>query len=298
MKLGVSLPQTEIGGEPAAARDFVQNAEAIGYRHLAVYDHVVGVNPLSRPGGDEAYSSEQLLHDPFVLLGFLAGQTESIELSVQVLILSQRQTTLVAKQSASLDVLSNGRFRLGVGNGWNEPEFVALGEDFSNRGKRSEEQVSCMKALWREPHVKFQGDWHNIPDVGINPLPKQQPLAVWFGGEHDLVLRRIARIGDGWMLLSYPPNAQAKADIDKLMAYVHAEGRGRSEVGIDAWVSMGGLSRTQWREELLAWQALGATHITLNTDFRSAHHYPIGGSGFDAHAQAIQDYYDTVVDLL
>ena len=298
MKLGVSLPQTDIGGDPETARDFAQLAEEIGYRHLAVYDHVVGVNRASRPGWDGVYASEDLFHDPFVLFAFLAGVTKSIELSVQVLILSQRQTVLVAKQSASVDVLSGGRLRLGVGIGWNQAEFIALGENYKNRGVRSEEQVKVMKALWSETHVDYHGTWHEIPDVGIQPLPVQQPFPVWFGGDHDRVLRRIARVGDGWMPLSFPPNALAKSEIEKLMGYVEAEGRKRSEVGIDAWVSMEGLNAEQWRGELVAWRDLGATHVTLNTAFDFDHHHPIKGSSFVDHAQAVEKYYAAVSDLL
>ena len=158
MKLGVALPLVDIGGEPDAIRDFAQAAEEIGYHGLAAPDHVLGVNVASRPGWTQGRArSTDLYHDPFVLFGFLAGVTKIEDFSTQVLILPQRQTALVAKQAASLDVLCGGRFRLGIGVGWNEVEFVGLNENFHNRGRRSEEQVEVMQALWAEPHVNFKG---------------------------------------------------------------------------------------------------------------------------------------------
>ncbi len=182
MKLGVALPIVDIGGEPDAIREFAQAAEAIGYHGLAAPDHVLGVNVASRPGWTQGRArSTDLYHDPFVLFGFLAGVTKIADFSTQVLILPQRQTALVAKQAACLDVLCGGRFRLGIGVGWNEVEFVGLNEDFHNRGRRSEEQVEVMQALWAEPHIAFKGRWHTIPDAGINPRPAtgKSAAVVW-----------------------------------------------------------------------------------------------------------------------
>ena len=173
MKLGVALPLIDVavGGDPAAIREFAQAAEAIGYQDLSAPDHVLGVNVASRPDWGDRNTSADLFHDPFVLFGFLAGCTRNIEFSTQVLILAQRQAVLVAKQAASLDVLCGGRFRLGVGVGWNPVEFIGLNENFHNRGRRSEEQVEVMQALWAEPHVTFAGKYHTIEDAGINPRP-------------------------------------------------------------------------------------------------------------------------------
>src|SRR5262249_22258250 len=170
MKIGIALPQSQIGTDAAVVRDFAQTAEDIGYGHLAVYDHVVGINPSSRPDWEGPYTSQNAFHDPFALVGFLAGQTRHITLTTHILILPQRQTVLVARQAASVDVLSNGRMRLGIGIGWNPVEFTALGENFSNRGRRSHEQIRVLKALWTQPHVKLSGQWHELPDVGLNPL--------------------------------------------------------------------------------------------------------------------------------
>src|SRR4029077_20172359 len=172
MRLGVALPIGGSGGRPAALREFVQAAEAIGYHGIAAPDHVLGANVASRPGWTQPRArSTDLYHDPFVLFGFLAGCTDIADFSTQVLILAQRQTVLVAKQVPCLEVLSGGRFRLGIGVGWNEIEFVGLNENFHNRGRRSEEQVRVMQALWAQQHVTFKGKYHTIDDAGINPLP-------------------------------------------------------------------------------------------------------------------------------
>jgi probable F420-dependent oxidoreductase len=193
MKLGVALPIVDIGGEPAALREFAQAAEEIGYHGIAAPDHVLGVNVASRPNSTQGRArSTDWYHDPFVLFGFLAGCTKIADFSTQVLILAQRQTVLVAKQAACLDVLPGGRFWLGIGVGWNEVEFVGLNENFHNRGRRSGEQLEVTKALWAQPHVSLKGKWHTIEDAGINPLPTGRKIPLWYGGHADLTLRRCA----------------------------------------------------------------------------------------------------------
>src|ERR1700756_1416691 len=182
MKLGVALPIVDIGGKPVALREFAQAAEEIGYQGIAAPDHVLGVNVASRPEWTQGRArSTDLYHDPFVLFGFLAGVTRIPDFSTQVLILAQRQTVLVAKQAACLDVLSGGRFRLGVGVGWNEVEFTGLNENFHNRGRRSEEQVQVMQALWGNEDVALKGRWHTIEDAGINPRPSGRKIPLWYG---------------------------------------------------------------------------------------------------------------------
>ncbi|MBV8337706.1 MAG: LLM class F420-dependent oxidoreductase [Alphaproteobacteria bacterium] len=217
MKLGVALPIVDIGGEPAALREFAQAAEAIGYQGIAAPDHVLGANLASRPDWTQPRArSTDLYHDPFALFGFLAGCTNIGDFSTQVLILPQRQTVLVAKQAACLDVLSGGRFRFGIGVGWNEVEFTGLNENFHDRGRRSEEQVEVMRALWAEPHVTFKGRWHTIDDAGINPRPAAGKIPIWYGGHADVTLRRCAKWGDGWMPLAYPPGEEARKAIATL----------------------------------------------------------------------------------
>ena len=195
MQIGVVFPQTEIGNDPAAIRDYAQTAEGLGFSHVLAYDHVLGANP-QRPGGwSGPYTYLTPFHEVFVLFGYLAAVTHKLGLAAGVIILPQRQTALVAKQAASLDVLSGGRLRLGIGLGWNEVEYTSLNENFHNRGKRIEEQVVLMRRLWTEPLVDFKGKWHTIPDAGLNPLPVQRPIPVWFGGSAEAALRRsLARL--------------------------------------------------------------------------------------------------------
>ena len=298
MKLGVTLPLTDIGGDPATVRLFAQAAEAAGYDHLSAPDHVLGVNIASRPHWGARNTSADLFHDPFVLFGFLSSCTTRIGFSTQVLILPQRQTVLVAKQAASLDVLSAGRLRLGIGIGWNEVEFVGLNEEFHNRGRRSEEQVRVMQALWAEPHVKFDGEWHHIDDAGINPLPIPRRIPIWFGGHHDLTLRRLAKWGDGWIMNAYPAGAAAQADFAKLRAYAEQAGRDPASIGVDVWVSVGDGNEASWREEVEFWKNAGVTHLTLNTTFQRNHHLRIASRSVQAHLSALMRYREAVASLL
>jgi probable F420-dependent oxidoreductase len=298
MKLGVNLPLIDIGGDPSTVREFAQAAEAAGYDHLAAPDHVLGVNVASRPGWGNRNTSADLFHDPFVLFGFLSACTTRIGFSTQVLILAQRQTVLVAKQAASLDVLSGSRFRLGVGIGWNEVEFVGLNEDFHNRGRRSEEQVQVMRALWAEQHVTFTGQWHRIEDAGINPLPVHRRIPIWFGGHHDATLRRIAKWGEGWMMLAYPADDTAHAAFATLRRYAEAEGRDPASIGIEVWVSTAAGDEQDWRAEFNFWKAAGVTHVTLHSAFGRYHHKRIAGKAMADHLTALTRYRNAVGDLL
>lgn len=298
MKLGVTLPLMDVMGDPATVRDLAQTAEELGYDYLGAPDHVLGVNAATRPDWGERNTSDDFFHDPFVLFGFLAACTTRVELSTQVLILPQRQTVLVAKQAASVDVLSGGRLRLGVGIGWNEEEFVGLGESFADRGRRSEEQVRVMKALWADQHVVLEGQWHRIDDVGINPRPVRGSIPLWFGGHRDVTLRRIARWGDGWIMLAHPLGETARAEIAKLRGYVARAGRDPDEVGVEVWTSTARGGPDDWRRELLGWREVGATHITLNGVHRGAHHTRIPGRTIADHVSAMRRYRDAVADLL
>ncbi len=205
---------------------------------------------------------------------------------------------LVAKQAASLDVLSGGRFRFGVGVGWNPVEFVGLNENFSNGGKRSEEQVRVMRALWAEPHVTFKGEWHTIPDAGINPLPLRRAIPVWFGGHADATLRRIAKMGDGWMMLAHPMGVEAEAAFVKLRSYAETEGRDPRSIGLEVWVSTGDGGPTDWRKEFLYWKSVGVTHVTVNSTFARGPHRRIAGRTLAAHLDAMKQYHAAVADLL
>ena len=264
MRFGVVFPQTEIGTDPVLIRDYAQVAEGLGYEHILIYDHVIGANLASRPGWRPPYTHRDIFHEPFVLFGYLAGLTQKIELVTGIIILPQRQTVLVAKQGAALDVLSNGRLRLGIGIGWNPVEYEALGENFKNRGRRSEEQVEVMRKLWTQELVTFEGNWHKITDAGLNPLPIQRPIPIWFGGSDDRALRRLARLGDGWFPL-LEPDDRCRAAIEKIHSYAREAGRDPGHIGIEGRITFGQGSAETWIKDIAAWRELGATHLTVNT---------------------------------
>ena len=297
MQLGTLLPWSDIGGAPASVRDYAVAAEAMGYDFLEAPDHVLGVNAASRPGWDRN-SNDDLFHDPFVLFGFLAGCTQKLGFATGVLILPQRQTVLVAKQAACLDALAPGRFRLGIGVGWNEVEFTGLNEDFHTRGRRSEEQVRVMQALWRDPHVTFEGRWHKIEDAGINPRPASGKVPVWFGGHVDRTLERIAKLGDGWMPNAYLPGPEANEVFSRLRRLTEAEGRDPASVELEVWVSMGSGSEADWRREIQGWKAAGVSYICLTTTFHRRHHHRIAGHTMADHLAALKRYHAAVADAL
>lgn len=264
MHVGAVFPQTEIGADPAAIRDYAQTVEDLGYHHILAYDHVLGADTATRPGWQGPYTNTSMFHEVFVLFGYLAAITRRVELVTGVLILPQRQTALVAKQAAALDVLSGGRLRLGIGVGWNPVEYEALNEDFANRGKRSEEQIQVLRALWTQPSVTFSGRWHHIDAAGIAPLPVQQPIPIWLGGAAEATLQRVARLGDGW-LPQRPPDAAARGMVERLRQYTRAARRDEASVGIEARLTLSQVPEARWHEYMTAWQALGATHISVNT---------------------------------
>jgi len=287
MQLGALLPLGDIGGAPDVLREYAQAAEVIGYDFVEAPDHVLGAREGERTGAG-------LFHDPFVLFGFLAGCTQKLGFSTGVLILPQRQTALVAKQAACLDVLCGGRFRLGIGVGWNEVEFIGLNENFHNRGRRSEEQVQVMQMLWQEPHVTFRGRWHTIEDAGINPRPPSGRVPVWFGGHHERTLERIAKWGDGWMPNAYPADQSAQEVFGRLRKLTEAAGRDPARIGIEVWVSMGSGSEADWAKDARFWKQAGATHLCLTTTFDRRHHKRIAGQTMGDHLGALRRFHAAV----
>ena len=286
MKLGVVFPQTEIGSDPGGVREYAQAAEEMGYNHLIAFDHVLGANAGSRPEWSGAYRHTDAFHEPFVLFGYLAGVTSEIELVTAVIILPQRQTALVAKQAAAVDVLSQGRLRLGIGIGWNAVEYEALGENFHDRGRRSEEQIDLMRRLWTNDLITYEGRWHTITDAGLNPLPVQQPIPVWFGGAAPQTVRRVATTGDGWFPL-FRPDERGQELIASMREQAEAAGRDPASIGIESWVSIRDSSEDDWRELVETWRGLGATHISVNT-------MNAGIDSVDGHIEAIRRFREAV----
>jgi probable F420-dependent oxidoreductase len=262
MRIGVVLPQTEIGGDAGAVRAYGQRVEELGYRHVLAYDHVVGADPEVHQDWRGPYDVTTTFHEPFVVFGFLAGIT-SLELVTGIIILPQRQTVLVAKQAAEVDLLTGGRFRLGIGLGWNAVEYEALGQEFSNRGRRSEEQVDLLRRLWTEPSVTYHGSYHTVTGAGLAPLPVQRPIPVWFGAQSEPAYRRVGRLADGWF-----PQVQPGPQLDEARAAVEraaAEaGRNPGSLGMEGRVSWHG-DPGEVAEQARAWREAGATHLSVNT---------------------------------
>jgi probable F420-dependent oxidoreductase len=260
MKIGAVFPTTEIGEDPTAVRDFAQAAEELGYAHLLTYDHVLGAVHADRePRLMGPYTEHHPFHEPFVLFGFLAAATTRLELVTGVLILPQRQTALVAKQAAELDLLSGGRLRLGLGTGWNWVEYESLGTDYDTRGKRFDEQVALLRRLWREDVVDFEGGFHRVARAGILPRPARD-IPLWFGGFTPVSLRRAARTGDGFIF------GAAGEPMRKLFAglqgMLREEGRDPAEFGAEALIDYSAGPEV-WNAQLDAWRDAGATHISM-----------------------------------
>jgi probable F420-dependent oxidoreductase len=263
MQVGVTFPQTEMGTDPAVIRDYAQAAEDLGYAHVLAYDHVLGADPSNREGW-RGYTHETMFHEPLTLFGYLAGVTRQLELVTGVIVLPQRQTALVAKQAAEVDVLSGGRLRLGVGIGWNAVEYEALGEDFSTRGARIEEQIEVMRLLWTREVVSYEGKYHRITEAGINPLPVQRPIPIWLGAIADVGLRRAARVAEGWFPLG-PPDDRIRDAVDRLRDYAEEAGRDPQSLGIEGRLDVAKVPPEEWVPQTEAWRSLGATHVSVNT---------------------------------
>jgi probable F420-dependent oxidoreductase len=289
MRLGVHLPQTEIGDDPGAIRAFAQAVESIGFSHLMLCDHVLGADR-NRPGGwSGPYDVDDAFHEPLVTLGFVAGLTTRLGLVTSVLVLPQRQTALVAKQAAQVDVLSGGRLELGVGTGWNQVEYEALGADFAQRGARQEEQVQLIRRLWAEESVDFEGRWHRVQRAGIKPRPARR-IPIWFGGGADPLLRRAARLGDGWIPGGdlFGPR-QAAEPARRLRRYLLEAGRDPDAFPIEGGLLAQGGNAEVWRRTAREWCDLGATRLyfwTMNAGLERP----------DDHIEAARRFWDALHD--
>ena len=286
MRLGAIFPQTEIGADPAAVRDFAQAAEDLGYAHILVFDHVLGADQTKRDIWDRPYNKDDMFHEPFVMFGYLAAITEKIEFTTGVLILGQRQTGLVAKQAAEVDVLTGGRLRLGIGIGWNDVEYEALGQSFSNRGRRSEEQIELLRKLWTEESVNFDGQYHKVSNAGINPLPVQRPIPIWLGGGEDRVIQRIGKMADGWFP-QFQPDSAGQEKIGVMREAARIAGRDPKAIGIEGRVSLATDNQSEWEKIASSWDEVGATHFSINT-------MKAGLKGPDQHIEAIKRFKETV----
>ena len=292
MKIGTVFPHQEIGDDPALLRDWAQTAEGLGYSHILAYDHVLGaVHEGRQPKLLGPYTEQDPFHEPFVLFGYFAACTTRIELTTGVLVLPQRQTALVAKQAAQLDLLSGGRLRLGVGTGWNYVEYDSLNEDFRNRGRRQEEQVALLRKLWADDVLDYRGDFHRIDRAGISPLPKRR-IPIWFGGFSPVAFKRAARLGDGFIFGS--GQRQNLAALAEVRTALRQAGRAPDAFGVEALLNyQAGPER--WREQVQAWVEAGADYVAMR-----AMALPGQGDGLEspqAHIDALQEYWRVVGDL-
>jgi probable F420-dependent oxidoreductase len=288
--VGVIFPQTEMGSDPGAVREYARAAEELGYAHVFVADHVLGADPsahgeLARTGF--SYSHKSVVHEPLTLLAFIAAVTTRLNLCTGILILPQRETALVAKQAAELDVLSGGRLRLGIGVGWNYVEYEALTQDFHNRGRRCDEQIALLRALWTQETVDFHGRWHDVTHAGINPLPVQRPIPVWIGGYAEAVLRRIGQIADGWFPLMGPDAGGLEA-VALMREYAREAGRDPASIGVEGRVRLSEHPNPEdWQGVADIWAEAGASHLSINT-------MGAGLKGPDEHIDAIRRFKEAV----
>lgn len=304
MKIGALFPQFEIGLDPVSIRDFSQAADDLGYTHLTSFDQIIGLNKKSRPDWKYVHDAEDMFHEIFVLFGYLAAVTTRIEFVTGILVLPMRGTALVAKQAAEVDVLSNGRLRLGIGVGVKPEEFEACGEDFGNRGKRVDEQIDVLRKLWTSDLITYEGEYHRIEDGGINPLPIQRPIPIWIGGISKAAIRRTAQLGDGWL-----PNFQAddlgKRSIDAMREMAVSYGRDPDTIGIEATMTIIDRTPEELRTEIEDWRRIGATHITINTmperwveEEKRWNKAAIGGlANPQAHIDAVRAFHSNFPEL-
>ena len=284
MKLGVIFPQTEISADPGAIREYVQAVEEMGFAHLLVFDHVLGADPAHYQGWRGVYTHKDMFHEPFVLFGYLAGVTQRLELVTGIIILPQRQTALVAKQAAEIDVLSGGRLRLGIGIGWNAVEYEALGQDFHTRGRRSEEQIGLLRALWTQEVVTFEGRWDKVTAAGLNPPPVQRPIPIWLGGGAEPVLRRVGRLADGWFP-QFRPDDEGRQRLERMQGYAKEAGRDPASIGVEGRISVRNAQPDEWASTAAAWRDLGATHLAVDT-------MRAGFRSLNQHLDAIRRFYE------
>ena len=300
MKLGVLFPQTEFGADPVAIREYAQAAEDLGYESLALYDHVLSARRDGRAEPWLAAYHDHLFHEPFVLFGYMAGLTNRLVFVTKVLTLPERQTALVAKQAAEIDVITGGRVRLGVGVGWNTVDFEGMGQDFRTRARRLEEQIEVLRLLWTREFVTYEGRYHRISDAGLKPMPIQRPIPIWIAGQSDAALSRVARLADGWFpgggaitpfqLQPARPEPWNIA-IDRMRGLAQQAGRDPAAIGIELTVSIGGGTPDEWIADVEECRGLGATHVRVNT-------MGAGLASPAAHIEAIHRFWEVVSPIV
>ena len=285
MEIGAVFPHNEIGTDPQAIKDYAQGVEELGVTHLLIYDHVLGADR-DRPGGFEGpYDKDVAFHEPFTTFAFIAAVTKKLDMITTVMILPQRQTVLVAKQAAELAILSNNRFKLGIGVGWNAVEYTGLNENFKNRGKRQEEQVELMRLLWESEVLEYKGDYHHIDKASINPRPSKS-VPIWFGGGAPQLIERCADLGDGWIPLM-GPNEAARKTLAAIKAKRESKGLDWDNFGVQAQAQYAGGDAERWNKHAEKWRNLGASHLAIAT-------HNAEPTNVDGHLGRIKEYLNAV----
>ena len=285
MEIGAVFPHNEIGTDPQAIKDYAQGVEELGVTHLLIYDHVLGADR-DRPGGFEGpYDKDVAFHEPFTTFAFIAAVTKKLEMITTVMILPQRQTVLVAKQAAELAILSNNRFKLGIGVGWNTVEYTGLNENFKNRGKRQEEQVELMRLLWESEVLEYKGDYHHIDKASINPRPSKS-VPIWFGGGAPQLIERCADLGDGWIPLM-GPNEAARKTLAAIKEKRESKGLYWDNFGVQAQAQYAGGDAERWNKHAEKWRNLGASHLAIAT-------HNAEPTNVDGHLGRIKEYLNAV----
>jgi probable F420-dependent oxidoreductase len=276
MQIGVVYPQIELGGDPAAVRRIGKAVEDLGFDYLLAYDHVLGAVHAHRDRElTGPYTEHDPFHDPFVMFAYLSGITERIGFATGILVLPQRQTALVARQAADVELLSGGRLRLGVGIGWNYVEYDALGQDFRTRGARQEEQITLLRRLFTEPVVDFSGRFDRVDRAALVPKPRQ-PIPIWLGGSSDAAFDRAARLADGFIFFGGGVD-HAVDSWERMRDRVDAHGRSVEAFGREYVVlPRGGLD--DLTAEVDGWRMAGGSHVALVT-------MGLGLSSIDAHIE-------------
>ena len=286
MEIGAVFPHNEIGTDPQAIKDYAQGVEELGITHLLIYDHVLGADR-NRPGGFEGpYDKDVAFHEPFTTFAFIAAVTKNLDMITTVMILPQRQTVLVAKQAAELAILSNNRFKLGIGVGWNAVEYVGLNENFKNRGKRQAEQVELMRLLWESEVLEYKGEYHHIDKASLNPRPSEN-IPIWFGGGAPQLIERCADLGDGWIPLM-GPNEAARNTLEEIRAKREAKGLDWNNFGVQAQAQYAGGDPDRWNKHAEKWRDLGASHLAVAT-------HNAEPTNVDGHLSRIKEYMNAVI---
>jgi probable F420-dependent oxidoreductase len=285
MEIGAVFPHNEIGTDPQAIKDYAQGVEELGVTHLLIYDHVLGADR-DRPGGFEGpYDKDVAFHEPFTTFAFIAAVTKKLDMITTVMILPQRQTVLVAKQAAELAILSNNRFKLGIGVGWNAVEYTGLNENFKNRGKRQEEQVELMRLLWESEVLEYKGDYHHIDKASINPRPSKS-VPIWFGGGAPQLIERCADLGDGWIPLM-GPNEAARKTLAAIKEKRESKGLYWDNFGVQAQAQYAGGDAERWNKHAEKWRNLGASHLAIAT-------HNAEPTNVEGHLGRIKEYLNAV----